>query len=1359
MAEETLGNLIVRVGLDGASFDKGLKNINARMQLVRSELKASSSSFDNFGKTVDSLRAKQDNLAKIYQLQGQRVQQLKKQYDELVKAHGAESDAALNAGKRLNNAIAYYNKLGKELDSVKQELQELEKKTAYQSSVWGKAEKALSSFQQKANRTSETLKTIGENLTAKVSAPLATLGGFALKTAVDFQKSQGKMQAALGLTAEQTKELNEVAKNVWREGFGESLDDVTNAITRVYQTMGNLPKKEMEEVTKAAFTLSEVFDADVNESTRAAAQLMQQFGVSGTEAMDMITVAFQRGGNYSDELLDTISEYSTQFANMGFSAEQMMGMLISGAESGIWSMDKLADSVKESFLQITDGSENTKEALKELGLDYNQITSDIQSGGDKANAAFMAVMTALSKVSDEADRNRLAIELMGTPLEDLGPQYQEFFAQAGEGMTDFQGAAKDAGKAIRDNLGTRVQKDLRKLSEALLPLGEVMLNEIEPALDKGINYIERFTEWLENLSPASRKAIVALLGIVAAAGPLGIAFSFISKGIGSITKLIAGGIKYFGNFKTNLTTTTKNADLLGKSANTTGKALQTIGTSSVKTTGKIMNFGGKILGLTKNISGLSKIAGIARFGLGALGGPLGLLATTAIPLLIQGGTKLYKHLKEENIPAIKDFGDKVSESTTKSVLAYKDLNDQATAQLNQLSWSGQTVSKEIYNNLTSTFSQMGNQIADSLKQGFDKSYQNLSSFLSNSKTLSQQEQQEILNNVKSKYNEQQQAVQEAQNRIKQILETAKNEKRALTEQEKNEINRIQQQMMNVAVQTMSKSEQEQKVILERLRQESGNITARQAAETVQNSLKAKNGAVKEANDKYNKTVAAIIRERDQTGSISKQQADKLIKEAKRQRDEAIKRAEEMHQNVVDRAKKQAKGQVDEIDWSTGQVLTKWDKMVRGVAKAVNTISGGINWVLDKIGLDKYKIPTWKPKGYAKGTPSSGHPGGPAIVGEKGPELAYIPGKGTTLLGTQGAEFHPNLPRGTAVLPNKETEKVLKSYGFPGYANGIGDFFSLALSGAGKLMDKVWKMFKPSISGVGGTLKTLGDGIISLLKDKSLDFIKKKIDDFFSFDGLSGNKNVQAWIASAVRITGVPTSWIKPLVTIAMKESGGNPRAINLWDSNAKAGRASRGLMQTIPSTFNAYKLPGLDDIWNPIHNAVAAIRYIKARYGTVFNVPGIKNLAKGLRYVGYAKGTNYHPGGLAMVGEEGEELAYIPRKGLALVGVGGPTLMRLPAGTSILPHDETKEFLRFWVPGYADGVGDYFRSSSFTNQNTNIAEAIAQSIVKALSESPLQILIENITNLDSRTIARETHEIVTEFQEFTRQRKNRFKKG
>ena len=166
---------------------------------------------------------------------------------------------------------------------------------------------------------------------------------------------------------------------------------------------------------------------------------MKNFGISGVDAMDMITAGFQRGANFSDDFLDTISEYSTQFANLGFSGEQMMSIFVKGAEKGILSLDKLADTAKESFLQITDGADElTKDAIGELGLDCNMITRDIQTGGDKASAAFGVVMTALAGVEEGADRNRLAIELMGTPIEDLDPQFVEFFSKSEDAMKEFQ---------------------------------------------------------------------------------------------------------------------------------------------------------------------------------------------------------------------------------------------------------------------------------------------------------------------------------------------------------------------------------------------------------------------------------------------------------------------------------------------------------------------------------------------------------------------------------------------------------------------------------------------------------------------------------------------------------------------------------------------------------------------------------------------------------------------------------------------------------------------------------------------------------------------------------------------------------
>ena len=108
-------------------------------------------------------------------------------------------------------------------------------------------------------------------------------------------------------------------------------------------------------------------------------------------------------------------------------------------------------------------------------------------------------------------------------------------------------------------------------------------------------------------------------------------------------------------------------------------------------------------------------------------------------------------------------------------------------------------------------------------------------------------------------------------------------------------------------------------------------------------------------------------------------------------------------------------------------------------------------------------------------------------------------------------------------------------------------------------------------------------------------------------------------ADLVVASGVPASKInvEALVKVAGKESTFNPRAVNRWDSNAKAGHPSKGLLQTIDATFNRYKLPGRNDIFNPVDNAAAAMRYAVDRYGSVDNLPGVRSMAHGGKYKGY----------------------------------------------------------------------------------------------------------------------------------------------
>lgn len=95
--------------------------------------------------------------------------------------------------------------------------------------------------------------------------------------------------------------------------------------------------------------------------------------------------------------------------------------------------------------------------------------------------------------------------------------------------------------------------------------------------------------------------------------------------------------------------------------------------------------------------------------------------------------------------------------------------------------------------------------------------------------------------------------------------------------------------------------------------------------------------------------------------------------------------------------------------------------------------------------------------------------------------------------------------------------------------------------------------------------------------------------------------IGAWIQAASKYTNI--EWPEGVFTIIMRESGGNPNSINLWDSNAQAGHPSIGLMQTIPGTFQAYRDPRLpDNIRDPVANIVAAVNYIHSRYGSIFRV-------------------------------------------------------------------------------------------------------------------------------------------------------------
>lgn len=235
------------------------------------------------------------------------------------------------------------------------------------------------------------------------------------------------------------------------------------------------------------------------------------------------------------------------------------------------------------------------------------------------------------------------------------------------------------------------------------------------------------------------------------------------------------------------------------------------------------------------------------------------------------------------------------------------------------------------------------------------------------------------------------------------------------------------------------------------------------------------------------------------------------------------------------------------------------------------------------------------------------------------------------------------------------------------------------------------------------LKDFGE---SVLKDFGGGILKGwgSVKGFFKGLLGGGSGNTTGWLTAALGLTGTPITWLSGLQKLVKAESGGNPKAVN---PTTVMGQHAQGLLQMLPSTFKAYALKGRTSIMNPIDNAAAAIEYIKSRYGSVYNTP----LFKGGKYKGYAKGTDYAPGGISLVGEKGFEIADIPGIGAMLVGLKGAQLINLPRGSKVYTHNESEKMLKgtSTKPNALQGFINKFKGATPNIKNVAPVQNISNS--------------------------------------------------
>lgn len=396
-------------------------------------------------------------------------------------------------------------------------------------------------------------------MTKSVTAPLVAVGTAAIKFSSDSQDAFQQFAAATGTASNEMGKYKDMINDVYKDNFGESINDVAEAMATVNQNMSYLDDSALQRCTEYAYTLSDTFGVDVAESTRAADSLIKNYGVSAREAFNLMTQGMQSGLNFSDELFDNIDEYSVQFKKLGLDAEDMFSVFANGAQNGAFNLDKIGDAVKEFSIRAIDGSDTTKQGFEALGMNADEMAQKFGAGGKTAKEAFNEVIEGLASMDDPVAQSAAGVNLFGTMWEDLGHQVITSMSTASDAIDKSRESVEGLVNVKYDTLSGALGGLWRTIQvDVLQPIG----NQLIPYVTKGISFIQKFTDKWNKLEPATQKTIVKFGMVAAAAGPMLMGFGKISSGIGAVISnfgkiagLITGltGVTGFSGLATILT--------------------------------------------------------------------------------------------------------------------------------------------------------------------------------------------------------------------------------------------------------------------------------------------------------------------------------------------------------------------------------------------------------------------------------------------------------------------------------------------------------------------------------------------------------------------------------------------------------------------------------------------------------------------------------------------------------------------------------------------------------------------------------------------------------------------------------------
>ncbi|MEH7942679.1 phage tail tape measure protein [Staphylococcus pseudintermedius] len=644
-----IGNMVIRVDLDGSGFNKGIAGLNRQMRMVSREMSANLSQFGRYDKSLEKSRLKVDGLTKRQQLQSQKVKELKAQYDRLSAETGKNSAKTQAAASKYNEAYAKLNLYERELQEATNEMKRMETQQRALNTSMGKLGAKLSNWGPKLQEIGRNMQSIGRSMSLYVTAPVVAGFGAAVKKSIDFDDSMRKVKATSGATSGEFQQLRDKALEM---GAKTKFSASQSAEALNYMALAGWDTKEMMTGIDGVMQLAAASGEDLGSVSDIVTDSLTAFGLKAKDSGHFADVLAQASSKANTDVrgLGEAFKYAAPVAGaLGYTVEDTsiaIGLMSNAGIKG----EKAGTALRTMFSNLAKPTKAMKNQMDELGISITDSQGNMLPMRDVMDQ-LRGKFKGLSKDQQaSAAATIFGKEAMSGALAVINAS-DEDYKKLTKSIDNSAGASKRMADEMEGGIGGSIRRMKSAIESLAISIGDVLAP-----------YIKRLAEWVANAAtklnemPKGTQKVVVGLGLVAAAiGPLLVTLGLMVSTIGASFKVLGPLFKGIGK----LTLLTRGANGQLKIFTATQKIWNGVVSASkaiadgyryaiarLSTSQAIATLKTKLsTAATKIWTVTTKAAALATRGLGLairfMTGPIGLVIT-AVGLLVGGIIHLWR---------------------------------------------------------------------------------------------------------------------------------------------------------------------------------------------------------------------------------------------------------------------------------------------------------------------------------------------------------------------------------------------------------------------------------------------------------------------------------------------------------------------------------------------------------------------------------------------------------------------------------------------------------------------------------------------------------------------------------------------